>query len=121
RIETRFSLADFLKAQDLFEYGMVPQFLARFDQTVLLNDRGPDVLREILLHSFDSPYVRSRNFFAVMGIELQIEELAAALIAEMAARDARPGARWLRPIFTDIVNACEFDPWSQESLEAVGE
>lgn len=121
RIETRFSLADFLKAQDLFEYGMVPQFLARFDQTVLLNDLGPDVLREILLHSFDSPYVRSRNFFDVMGIELQIEELAAALIAEKAARDARTGARSLRPIFTDIVNAFEFDPWSQESLEVVGE
>jgi ATP-dependent Clp protease ATP-binding subunit ClpX len=121
RIETRFSLADFLKAQDLFEYGMVPQFLARFDQTVLLNDLGPDVLKEILLHSFDSPYVRSRNFFEVMGIELSIEDLAAALIAEKAARDARTGARSLRPIFTDIVNAFEFDPWSQESLETVGD
>src|SRR4029079_8416108 len=121
RIETRFSLADFLKAQDLFEYGMVPQFLARFDQTVLLNDLGPDVLREILLHSFASPFVRSRNFFEVMGIELEIEELAAALIAEKAARDARTGARSLRPIFTDIINAYEFDPWSQESLETVRE
>jgi len=121
RIETRFSLADFLKAQDLFEYGMVPQFLARFDQTVLLNDLGSDVLKEILLHSFDSPFVRSRNFFEVMGIELQIDDLAAALIAEKAARDARTGARSLRPIFTDIVNAFEFDPWSQETLETVGE
>ena len=70
RIETRFSLADFLKAQDLFEYGMVPQFLARFDQTVLLNDLGTDVLKEILLHSFDSPFVRTRRYFEVMGIEL---------------------------------------------------
>jgi ATP-dependent Clp protease ATP-binding subunit ClpX len=121
RIETRFSLADFLKAQDLFEYGMVPQFLARFDQTVLLNDLGTDVLKEILLHSFDSPFVRSRAFFAVMNIELEIEELAAALIAEKAARDARTGARSLRPIFTDIINAFEFDPWSQESLEALGD
>lgn len=117
RIETRFSLADFLKAQDLFEYGMVPQFLARFDQTVLLNDLGPDVLKEILLHSFDSPFVRSRAFFDVMGIDLEIEELAAALIAEKAARDARTGARSLRPIFTDLVNAFEFDPWGQETLE----
>jgi ATP-dependent Clp protease ATP-binding subunit ClpX len=121
RIETRFSLADFLKAQDLFEYGIVPQFFARFDQTVLLNDLGTDVLKEILLHSFDSPFVRSRSFFAVMGIELEIEELAAALIAERAARDARTGARSLRPIFTDIVNLYEFDPWAQESLEPLGE
>jgi ATP-dependent Clp protease ATP-binding subunit ClpX len=117
RIETRFSLADFLKAQDLFEYGMVPQFLARFDQVVLLNDLGSDVLKEILLRSFDSPFVRSRRYFDVMGIDLEIEDLAAALIAERAARDPRTGARSLRPIFTELVNAFEFDPWSQEALE----
>jgi ATP-dependent Clp protease ATP-binding subunit ClpX len=121
RIETRFSLADFLKAQDLFEYGMVPQFLARFDQTVLLNDLNADVLKEILLHSFDSPFVRSRRFFEVMGIDLEMEDLAAALIAERAARDSRTGARSLRPIFTEIVNPFEFDPWSQETLETLAD
>jgi ATP-dependent Clp protease ATP-binding subunit ClpX len=121
RIETRFSLADFLKSQDLFEYGMVPQFLARFDQTVLLNDLGSDVLREILLSSFDSPFVRSRRFFEVVGIDLEIEELAAALIAERAARDTRTGARSLRPIFTDLINSFEFDPWDQPTLEAKGD
>jgi ATP-dependent Clp protease ATP-binding subunit ClpX len=121
RIETRFSLADFLKAQDLFEYGMVPQFFARFDQTVLLNDLGTDVLKEILLGSFDSPFVRSRRYFEVMGIELELEELAAALIAERAARDTRTGARSLRPIFTEIVNPFEFDPWGHDTLEPRGE
>jgi ATP-dependent Clp protease ATP-binding subunit ClpX len=120
RIETRFSLADFLKPQDLFEYGMVPQFLARFDQTVLLNDLGTDVLKEILLHSFDSPFVRSRRYFDVMGIDLELEDLAAALIAEKAARDARTGARSLRPIFSSLVNAFEFDPWGQPTLESLG-
>jgi ATP-dependent Clp protease ATP-binding subunit ClpX len=119
RIETRFSLADFLKPQDLFEYGMVPQFLARFDQTVLLNDLGSETLREILLSSFDSPFVRSRRFFAVMGIDLEMEELAAALIAERAARDTRTGARSLRPIFTELINPFEFDPWGQPTLEAL--
>ena len=121
RIETRFSLADFLKAQDLFEFGMVPQFLARFDQVVLLNDLGAEVLKEILLKSFDSPFVRSRRYFAVMDIDLEIEDLAAALIAERAARDPRTGARSLRPIFTELINAYEFDPWSQEALEPLPE
>ena len=60
RIETRFALADFLKPEDLFEYGMVPQFMARFDNVVLLRDLDVDVLKEILLHSLDSPFVRSR-------------------------------------------------------------
>ena len=76
--------------------------------------RAATCSRRSCSHSFDSPFVRSRAYFAVMGIELELEDLAAALIAERAARDARTGARSLRPIFTDLVNAFEFDPWSQE-------
>ena len=45
KIETRFSLADFLKPEDLFEYGMVPQFMARFDNVVLLRELDVAVLK----------------------------------------------------------------------------
>lgn len=117
RIETKFSLVDFLKPTDLFEYGIVPQFFARFDKTVLLNDLDTPVLKEILLKSHDSPFVRSRRYFRMMGIELEIEDLAAALIAEKAAKDSRTGARSLRPVFTDIINPIEFDPWHHEALQ----
>lgn len=116
RLETRFSLADVLKIKDLFEYGMVPQFMARFDKVVLLNDLPMEVLKEILLEAYDSPFVRSRRFFATLGIDLEIDPLAAALIAEEAARESRTGARALRDIFTEIVNPYEFDPWSSEAL-----
>ncbi len=120
RIEERFSLADFLKIEDLFEYGMVPQFMARFDNVVLLRDLDVDVLKEILLHSYDSPYVRSREYFSVMGIELEIEDRAAALIAEAAERHSRTGARALRTIFGKIVNRLEFDPEGSGRLEEGG-
>lgn len=120
RIEERFALADFLKPRDLFDYGMVPQFLARFDKTVLLADLGFESLREILVHSYDSPYVRSKRFFATLGIELNLEDLAASLIAEMAAKDPRTGARALRPIFSEIINPLEFDPWGDEALVQQG-
>lgn len=117
RIETLFSLADFLKIHDLFEYGMVPQFMARFDKLVLMNDLGREVLEEILLHSYDSPFVRSQRFFRTLGIELELEPLAAALIAEAAAKETRTGARALRDIFSEIINPFEFDPWNAEGLE----
>ena len=117
RIETRFSLADFLKPTDLFEYGIVPQFFARFDKYVLLHDLDTPILKQILLKSYDSPFVRSQRFFRVMGIDLEIEDLAAAIIAERAAQDTRTGARSLRPVFTDIINPIEFDPWHHEALE----
>ena len=98
-----------------------PQFFARFDKYVLLNDLDTPVLKEILLHSYDSPFVRSQRFFRVMGIDLEIEDLAAALVAERAAQDTRTGARSLRPVFSDIINPIEFDPWHHEALEESGE
>lgn len=117
RIETHFSLADLLKPKDLFDFGMVPQFMARFEKVVLLDDLSNDVLKEILLRSYESPYVRARKFFEVLDIELEIEDLAAALVAEHASKDSRTGARALRPIFVEILNPLEFDPWSSDAIE----
>jgi ATP-dependent Clp protease ATP-binding subunit ClpX len=121
RIETRFSLSDFMKPEDLFEYGMVPQFIARFDNVVLLRDLDVDVLREILLESLDSPFVRSRSYFDVMDIHLELEDLAAAMIAEKAEKNSRTGARALRAVFGKIINPLEFDPYRSEDLETLPE
>jgi ATP-dependent Clp protease ATP-binding subunit ClpX len=116
-IETRFSLADYFKIEDLFNYGMVPQFIARFDNVVLLSDLGVDSLKQILLASLDSPFVRSRDYLHVMGIELELEDVAATVIAEQARKHSRTGARALRTIFSKFVNPIEFDPWSSDALE----
>ena len=120
-IETRFSLADYFKVEDLFTYGMVPQFIARMDNVVLLSDLGVDSLKQILLAALDSPFVRSRNYLKVMGITLDIEDVAAAIIAEQARKHSRTGARALRTIFSRIVNPIEFDPWSSSALEQTGD
>ncbi len=117
RIEARFTLADFFKIEDLFVYGMVPQFIARFDNVVILNDLTMEVLKEILLHSHDSPFIRSQKFFEIMDIHLEIEDLAAALIAEQAEKQTRTGARALRGIFGKIINRIEFDPDGSNTLK----
>jgi ATP-dependent Clp protease ATP-binding subunit ClpX len=121
RIEQRFYLADFLKQEDLFTYGMVPQFMARFDRTILLNELTMEVLRDILLQSHDSPFVRSRRFFEVMGIELGMDDDAAVHIAAAATEESRTGARALRNIFNQVINPFEYDPWATDELEEVGE
>ena len=117
RIETRFALADFLKPEDLFEFGMVPQFMARFDNVVLLRDLDVAVLKEILVASLDSPFIRSKAYFEVMDIELEIEDVAAAMIAEAAELNIRTGARALRTVFNKIINRLEYDPWQHQDLE----
>jgi ATP-dependent Clp protease ATP-binding subunit ClpX len=117
RIETRFALVDFLKPEDLFEYGMVPQFMSRFDNVVLLRDLDVRVLKDILLESLDSPFNRSKRYFEVMDISLEMDDLAAAIIAEEAEKNTRTGARALRTTFGRIINRLEFDPWQHDGLE----
>ena len=116
-IEVRFSLADYFKIEDLFTYGMVPQFIARLDTVVLLSELAVDSLKSILLNALDSPFVRSRRYLDVMGIDLEIEDLAATIVAEQAEKHSRTGARALRTIFSKIINPIEFDPWNSAALE----
>jgi ATP-dependent Clp protease ATP-binding subunit ClpX len=118
RLEMRFTLAEFLKMKDLFDYGMVPQFLARFDKIIVLNDLDRQVLEEILMTSIDSPYARSRRYFGALGIELELDPLAAALVAERAALENRTGARALRDVFAEIVNPLEFEPDPEARADA---
>lgn len=117
RIESRFALGDFFRIEDLFTYGMVPQFIARFDNVVILNDLSVEVLKEILLRSYDSPLIRTREYLKLFQIDLEIEDLAAALIAEQAERQARTGARALRGLWGKIANTIEFDPLSAPGLK----
>ena len=108
-IESRFSLADFLKIKDLFEYGMVPQFMARFDKVVVLNDLYTAVLKEILLHCYDSPFPR-RIATSRPRHRPRARGHRRGMIAEQAAQENRTGARALRDVFSEIVNPLEFDP-----------
>ncbi len=110
REETRFSLRDWLSSRDLFAYGMTPQFLSRFDATVVLEDLGPDELLKIFLSSSDSPLGRARKFFAALGAELVLSPEAARAVAEAAAREPRLGARALKDVFGRVLRRYEFEP-----------
>jgi ATP-dependent Clp protease ATP-binding subunit ClpX len=115
--ESRFSLKDFFRLDDIFTYGMVPQFMARFDGVLLLGELSLLVLKDILLNSVDSPFTRSRRYFEGLGITLELEDAAAEYIAIQASRHTRTGARALRPLFGKVVNAYEFDPWGSDALQ----
>lgn len=112
KVEERliFHLRDWLRDEDLFEYGMTPQFLARFDAVVLLRDLGVDELVAIFLDNPDSAYVQSRGYFASRGIHLALSPDAVRRIAEAAARRPRLGARALKEIFRRVIRDDEFDP-----------
>jgi ATP-dependent Clp protease ATP-binding subunit ClpX len=110
REETPFKLRDWLRPDDLFDYGMSPQFLSRFDAVVLLRDLGPDELVRIFLENRDSGYRQAREYFASQGIELVMSPAAVRLVAEQAAQQPRLGARALKEVFRRVIRDYEFDP-----------
>lgn len=113
--ERTFALRDWLRNEDLFDYGMTPQFLSRFDAVVLLEDLTVDELVQIFLRTPESGYAQSRAYFASRGIHLALSPAAVRRIAEAAARQPRLGARALRDVFRRVVRDFEFDPESAPS------
>jgi len=105
-----FRLGDWLRNDDLFAYGMTPQFLARFDAVVLLEDLGLDELVKIFLENPDSGFQQTRAYFAARGVQLAISPDAVRAIARAAARQPRLGARALKEVFRRIVRDLEFEP-----------
>lgn len=110
REEMRFALRDWLRFEDLFDYGMTPQFLSRFDSIVLLNDLGRNELVQIFLDNPDSGLSQARAYFAAMGVDLALSPAAVQRIAEEASRHPRLGARALKEVFRRVISEYEFHP-----------
>lgn len=113
--EVRFELADWLRSEDLFDYGMSPQFLSRFDSVVLLEDLSVDQLLQILIESPNSGLEQSKAYFQHHGLDLAVSPAAARRVAEEAARRPRLGARALKEVFRRVIRDYEFDPGKVES------
>jgi ATP-dependent Clp protease ATP-binding subunit ClpX len=110
REELPFHLRDYLNYDDLFRYGMTPQFVSRFESIVVLNDLAESDLARIFVEPENSIFRNSRGYFQRFGIDLQITRGALLAIAWDAARQKRLGARALRETFRRVIRGLEFDP-----------
>lgn len=105
-----FHLRDWLKNEDLFDYGMSPQFLSRYDAVVLLADLTVAELENIFLRTPDSGFHQARAYFKSRGIELLLSKKAVRRIAIEASKENRLGARALKEVFRRIIRDYEFQP-----------
>ena len=110
REELRFALRDWLESEDLFDYGMTPQFLSRFDAVVLLNDLGAEELMRVFADSPDCGLHQARAYFESQGVRLAVSPEAVKRIAAEAARQPRLGARALKEVFRRVIRDFEFEP-----------
>jgi ATP-dependent Clp protease ATP-binding subunit ClpX len=119
-IREYFTLRHHFRQEDLFEYGMQPQFLSRFDNAVILEDLNAGLLSRIFAEPADGVLHTSRNFFRKYGIELEVTEQAVQKIAEEASKSSRIGARALKSVYGRIIKPFEFDPFSRPEVQPNG-
>lgn len=105
-----FNLRELWKTEDLFAYGVSPQFLGRFEGIVFLNDLDQAALARIFVEAGDSVFQRSREYFRSYGVDLQITPKALDILCAKAMEHRRLGARALRQLFKAVVAPYEFEP-----------
>ncbi|HEX7707484.1 MAG TPA: AAA family ATPase [Thermoanaerobaculia bacterium] len=110
REELPFHLGDYLRYEDLFRYGMTPQFISRFESIIVLNDLTEPDLARIFVEPEGSIFRVSREYFRRFDIDLQITRGALLAIAWDASRQKRLGARALRETYRRVVREIEFEP-----------
>jgi ATP-dependent Clp protease ATP-binding subunit ClpX len=110
REELPFHLRDYLRYDDLFRYGMAPQFLSRFESIVVMNDLSESHLASIFIEPDDSIFRTSREYFRRFNIDLQITKGAIRAVAWEATRQKRLGARALKEVFRRVIRDLEFNP-----------
>jgi ATP-dependent Clp protease ATP-binding subunit ClpX len=107
-----FDFGSHLTQEDIFDYGMTPQFLSRFDSTIMLRDFSIPDLVKIFTDIPGAIWPTAVDYFQHAGITLTISEEAVSLIAEKAAKENRLGARALREVFGRVIKRLEFDPFA---------
>ena len=113
--QLRFELREWLRNEDLFDYGMTPQFLSRFDAVVLLDKLGEEELVRIFLDTQEAGLEQARQFFRAHDLELAVSPAAVRRIAVEAARQQRLGARALKEVMRRVLRSYEYDPVSHAS------
>lgn len=121
QIREYFTLRHWFKQEDLFDYGMQPQFLSRFDNSIILEDLHAGTLSRIFTEPRDSVFNASKNFFKKYQIDLEVTEAAVLKVADEASKSSRIGARALKAVWGRIIKPYEFDPFSQPDVKKNGE
>jgi ATP-dependent Clp protease ATP-binding subunit ClpX len=116
-----FWLRDWLRQEDIFDYGIGPQFLARFDAMVLLEDLETDSLAKIFTFASDSGYRKAQAYFESRQTRLTLTEDAVMRIAREASKSPRLGARALGEVFRRVIRSYEFEPerFANENREII--
>jgi ATP-dependent Clp protease ATP-binding subunit ClpX len=110
------NLLQFVSAQDLKSFGLIPELIGRLPVVSYLNPLDKEALRRILTEPKNALVKQYQKLFEMENIELDFKEGAIEFIVEKALV-FKLGARGLRSICEAIINDAMFELPSEKSPE----
>ena len=107
-----------VNADDLAEFGLLPEFIGRLPVTSVLKELTVDDLTEILTQPANALIKQYRKLFAVDGVDLEFTDQAVQAIADTAINQGI-GARGLRSIIERTLQDTMFQLPSLEDVKHV--
>ena len=104
----RNNLLQFVNAQDIKTFGIIPELLGRLPIITYLNPLDAETLRSILTEPKNSLVKQYNKLFELENIKLEIEDEVLTFMVEKAL-EYKLGARGLRSIFETILNEAMFE------------
>jgi ATP-dependent Clp protease ATP-binding subunit ClpX len=104
----RKNLLQFINAQDLKGFGLIPELLGRLPVVTYLNPLDAETLRSILTEPKNSLVKQYKRLFELEGIALSFDEAVYDFMVEKAL-EFKLGARGLRSICEGILTDAMFD------------
>ncbi|MBR5256799.1 MAG: ATP-dependent Clp protease ATP-binding subunit ClpX, partial [Bacteroidales bacterium] len=104
----RDNLLQYVDAQDLRAYGLIPEIVGRLPVVTYLDQLDRDSLRRILTEPKNAIVRQYEKLFEMDGMKLEIEPAVLDLIVDTAIA-RKLGARGLRSICEDLMNDAMFE------------
>lgn len=110
------NMLQFVSAQDLKTFGLIPELIGRLPVVSYLNPLDATTLRQILTEPKNALVKQYRKLFEMEQIELEFKDGALEFIVEKAI-DFKLGARGLRSICEAIINDAMFELPSDKTTD----
>ncbi len=110
------NLLQFVSAQDLKSFGLIPELIGRLPVVSYLNPLDPVALKKILVEPKNALVKQYKKLFEMEGIELEFKDGALDFIVEKAM-GFKLGARGLRSICEAVIIDAMFEMPSEKGTE----
>lgn len=107
-----------VEPEDLVEFGMIPEFVGRFNSIANCNELLTEDLVKILTEPKNAVVKQFGRMFEEEGVKLHFTDEALKAIAQKAI-DAGTGARALRMILEDLLRDLMFDVPSSDTISEI--